>query len=518
MTKPRDRNLFSAVAVTLIATTFLTVPHRVASQQDPPCPENQTAGKTFKEKQLVTCRCAQSTAQNKPTYRVGAAPFGRPAALRVGSSARARGRRSQTQSEAESLYEGLEVPDQKDLRSPEVVGLRQRVLSARAVAWNNVEKGWFSTYRQSFILEIERRGYLNSPEEFFKAEPLKGDPQEYLKPEVYAEVLDYLRKRGHQFAALEREYQRLSRVRSLSGPATSWLRFDWREQGLDVGSVMQQGACESCWAFTAVSVYQSVWNLEKILTGKYWSDVLSSDEPYGLLDRFGSVQQLLNCIAKEKGNCESGGWHASAFAFMVDSHVPHIPDSVVERRITNPLLVNDPRGAIDKIEAEGYTGQKSPCVNPFRQRLVRRGGKTIVLDNAGTASVSLQQGTDRKTTNFDRALSWGYVNEKSPLELPPVAQLKDALIEHGPLAMPIQGDACFSVYQAGVFNGNRKGYPNHVMVLIGWDDEKQAWLIKNSWGEEWGEKGFGWVGYGSNDIGRFAAWIQPTPFTEVKER
>jgi cathepsin L len=54
------------------------------------------------------------------------------------------------------------------------------------------------------------------------------------------------------------------------------------------------------------------------------------------------------------------------------------------------------------------------------------------------------------------------------------------------------------------------------MVLIGWDDEKQAWLVKNSWGEEWGAKGFGWVAYGSNNIRQFAAWIQPTPVTDDK--
>src|SRR6185295_14983749 len=105
----------------------------------------------------------------------------------------------------------------------------------------------------------------------------------------------------------------------------------------------------------------------------------------------------------------------------------HVSDRTVERRL----------GAIGKIEAEGYTGKYSPCVNPFRQTIVKRGGRTIVLENSGTAAVRLQAGTDRKITNFDRALAWGYVNEKKPDQLPSVAQLKQALIEHGPLAMPI---------------------------------------------------------------------------------
>jgi cathepsin L len=136
------------------------------------------------------------------------------------------------------------------------------------------------------------------------------------------------------------------------------------------------------------------------------------------------------------------------------------------------------------------------------------------LENAGTAAVRLQRGTNSKLTNYDRALAWGYVSEQDPNKLPTVAQLKQALIEHGPLAMPIYSDNCFNVYQSGVFNGhNDTADVNHMMVLIGWDDEKQAWLIKNSWGEAWGEKGYGWVAYGSNNIGLFAAWIQPTPST-----
>lgn len=505
----RKRFLYLSAAV--LVATALSQPPGVSPQQNPPCAGAQAADRTIKQKHLDDCLCEQSTAQDNPSYRVGAAPFGRKAQrarLRVGKSAR-RGQ----QSKQADLYEGLEMPDLKDLKSPEVVGLRQKMVSVREEAWQRVETSWQHKYREAFRREIERRGYFNNLNQFFKAEPLQGNPEDYLKPEIHADLLAYLRKSGHQFAGLEREYQRLKQIHDLKDRGGTLPKFDWREQGLNVGAVMNQGDCNSCWAFATVSVYQSNWYLEQILTGQYWNQVLASDEPYGLLDRFASVQQVLNCIGKEKGDC-TGGWHGTAFAFMVGSHVPHIADRVVERRITNPDLVNDPKGATHRIEAEGYTGKVTRCVDPFRQMKVNRGGKTIVLENAGSAAVQLQSGTDKKTTNFDRALAWGYVNEQKPDQLPTVAQLKQALIEHGPLAMPIQGDACFSVYQGGVFNGRKTGNPNHVMVLIGWDDEKQAWLIKNSWGEEWGEKGFCWVAYGSNSIGLYAAWIQPTPSSE----
>jgi C1A family cysteine protease len=35
----------------------------------------------------------------------------------------------------------------------------------------------------------------------------------------------------------------------------------------------------------------------------------------------------------------------------------------------------------------------------------------------------------------------------------------------------------------------------HAMVAVGYDDAKQAFLIQNSWGLSWGNKGYGWFGY-----------------------
>jgi hypothetical protein len=82
------------------------------------------------------------------------------------------------------------------------------------------------------------------------------------------------------------------------------------------------------------------------------------------------------------------------------------------------------------------------------------------------------------------------------------------LCEHGPLAIAINATPAFQAYTSGTFNENDQGNINHAITLIGWDDSRNAWLIKNSWGTGWGMSGYAWVAYGSNRVGDGAAWVR----------
>jgi C1A family cysteine protease len=35
----------------------------------------------------------------------------------------------------------------------------------------------------------------------------------------------------------------------------------------------------------------------------------------------------------------------------------------------------------------------------------------------------------------------------------------------------------------------------HAMVAVGYDDAKRAFMVQNSAGQGWGNKGLGWIGY-----------------------
>ncbi len=120
-----------------------------------------------------------------------------------------------------------------------------------------------------------------------------------------------------------------------------------------------------------------------------------------------------------------------------------------------------------------------------------------------------QDGTFIPTLTPYQAVTWGYVNPN--VDIPSVQELKSALIEKGPLAVAVAATDFFQDYTGGVFDESSNDPINHVVTLVGWDDGKGAWLVKNSWGTGWGENGYIWMKYGSNKIGWRAAWVIAFP-------
>lgn len=108
-----------------------------------------------------------------------------------------------------------------------------------------------------------------------------------------------------------------------------------------------------------------------------------------------------------------------------------------------------------------------------------------------------------------KAVAWGYVD--SSRRIPTVSSIKAALCRYGPLSVAVRVTGAFQAYKSGVFNEKDTGNVNHGVTLIGWDNTKGAWLIKNSWGTGWGMSGYMWIAYDSNSIGYGAAWVQAKP-------
>ena len=103
--------------------------------------------------------------------------------------------------------------------------------------------------------------------------------------------------------------------------------------------------------------------------------------------------------------------------------------------------------------------------------------------------------------------AWGYVSMASTP--PPVDRIKQALAAHGPIIAGIHSTKAFKDYAGGTFGGADDGPINHAVNIVGWDDTRQAWRVRNSEGTAWGEAGYAWVAYGSHRIGAWATWVEP---------
>ena len=210
-----------------------------------------------------------------------------------------------------------------------------------------------------------------------------------------------------------------------------------------VTPIKNQGNCGSCWAFGTVGILESAIKIE---TG---STVDLSE------------QWLVSCN-KDGWGCNGGWW----------AHKYHA-GTVGKCSGTGAVLeANFP-----------YDASNKPCNGPYQHSY-------LLVD-------SNQDGS-----------SWKFVGKQN--SVPSVDQIKQAIYDNGPVAVAIYVDSAFQAYTGGVFNSNKDGRVNHAVILVGWDDTQGkdgVWLLKNSWGTNWGENGYMRIEYGCNNVGYAANYI-----------
>ncbi|MCL2072733.1 MAG: C1 family peptidase [Marinilabiliaceae bacterium] len=111
-----------------------------------------------------------------------------------------------------------------------------------------------------------------------------------------------------------------------------------------------------------------------------------------------------------------------------------------------------------------------------------------------------------ETTGLDVANFKGYLNAGRPISIG--ARLGDRFM----------GWNSASVISSDTYNDPGMQHAYHAMVLVGYDDDKNAFRVRNSWGPRWGDDGSIWVDYdffcskGGKEF-CFAAFVAQNPTT-----
>jgi len=87
-----------------------------------------------------------------------------------------------------------------------------------------------------------------------------------------------------------------------------------------------------------------------------------------------------------------------------------------------------------------------------------------------------------------------------------VAIMKEALLE-SPLLVRMTVWEDFHSYLSGVYEpidpDPETARAFHALLLVGYSDERGAWLARNSWGDAWGMDGYLWLAYGASESHEF---------------
>lgn len=233
--------------------------------------------------------------------------------------------------------------------------------------------------------------------------------------------------------------------------------------------------CGSCWAHGAAS---ALADRIKIARGAEGEDINLS------------IQFILNCGGLIAGSCH-GGSSSGAYEFI--KSVGYIPYDTCQ-----------PYTACSSESTEGfcqYQKESTQCkpqnvcktCNTFKSN----GGYCSEIDHFPNATIA----------------EYGRIHND-------VHAIKAEIFNRGPVATAINAEPIIN-YKGGIVSDHKfmDRMTNHIVSIVGWGMEEdtgmQYWIVRNSWGQYWGEMGYVRVELGYNALGieSDVVWATPGTFT-----
>lgn len=175
-----------------------------------------------------------------------------------------------------------------------------------------------------------------------------------------------------------------------------------------------------------------------------------------------------------------------------------------------------------------YTGKEEQEFSPLMQSLLSGGndGRAVgtlaawkgpVSDSVAPFSVGLSSNLDeslRYSAEYHLQDAYympsGVYFNPSQQSSTSIDTVKDIIINKGPVTLSYyaHGTGCYNAKTASWYNSHSRA-TDHTVLIVGWDDNYSrknflednrpssdgAWLVRNSWGTNWGDDGYFWLSY-----------------------
>ncbi len=233
-------------------------------------------------------------------------------------------------------------------------------------------------------------------------------------------------------------------------------KFDWRDHNGHsyIGKIRNQGGCGSCYSFGAAATAEGVYN---VATGRYDAHCVDFSESF-----------IMWCLGKlPEYNYNFFGCDGADYEYAELS-------ALVKYGITNET---------DFPYAEADPGECSHFEQP---RVKFKAWYRIECNN--------------------------------------IEAIKTAIMTYGVVDAAVLTTNAMTAYSSGVYddaNITCSEIPcyyersDHAIALVGWDDDDQAFILRNSWGEYWGENGYMKIKYSAAGVSCAVTYLVMGPIISL---